>query len=72
MGQPSGGSGNALVLAIFALCGATAARTAARTVAPPRHARPPRGATDAALRVAAAPTRHTARLLWPRALQWRY
>ena len=63
---PSGESGNALVLG-----GATAARTAARTVAPPRHARPPRGATDAALRVAAAPTRHTARLLWPRALQWR-
>jgi len=63
---PSGESGNALVLG-----GATAARTAARTVAPPRHARPPRGATDAALRVAAAPTRHTARLLWRRALQWR-
>jgi len=63
---PSGESGNALVLG-----GATAARTAARTVAPPRHTRPPRGATDAALRVAAAPTRHTARLLWPRALQWR-
>jgi len=63
---PSGESGNALVLG-----GATAARTAVRAVAPPRHARPPRGATDAALRVAAAPTRHAARLLWPRALQWR-
>ena len=63
---PSGESGNALVLG-----GATAARTAARTGALPRHARPPRGATDAALRVAAAPTRHTARLLWPHALQWR-
>jgi len=63
---PLGESGNALVLG-----GATAARTAAHSVAPPRRARPPRGATDAALRVAAAPTRHAARLLKPRALQWR-